>query len=118
MNDGVVLHVLPDYIATVIVNDEIVQLNVTTAEEVQLVVNNGVPGPVGPTGAPGGITDYQHIQSVAAATWTIPHNLGRKPTVTLFDVGGNVFIASIQHLSANTCVVYNAVAIAGSALCI
>ncbi|HNV18254.1 MAG TPA: hypothetical protein PKJ52_01275 [Rectinema sp.] len=30
-------------------------------------------------------TGYVHTQSVAMATWTINHNLGRRPNVVLYD---------------------------------
>lgn len=56
-------------------------------------------------------------QSIAADTWTINHNLGYRPQVTLFDVGNSVFNAQIDHPSVNQTIVRMAsgVAIAGSA---
>ena len=33
----------------------------------------------------GGYAGYTHTQSTALAIWTVPHNLNRKPTVTVVD---------------------------------
>lgn len=42
----------------------------------------GPQGPQGPTGATGGV--YEHVQSSAAATWTITHNLGTRAFFVVF----------------------------------
>lgn len=46
---------------------------------------------------------YQHDQSVAATTWSITHNLGRKPVFdVLVDIGGNltkVFPEYVEYVS-------------------
>lgn len=60
---------------------------------------------------------FEHTQSAPSATWTINHNLGFRPSVTLFTVGGVEFEAEIIHLSDNQCVVYIATSIAGQARC-
>lgn len=72
----------------------------------------GVPGVAGPAGvAPA----YVHTQSSAATTWTIPHNLGFRPTVSITTTGGLAVIGDVQHLSDNTLVLSFAVALAGTA---
>lgn len=60
---------------------------------------------------------YLHDQAAASDMWTINHNLGFRPSVTLFTVGGVEFEAEIIHLSDNQCIVYIATSIAGQARC-
>lgn len=59
----------------------------------------GIPGPPGPPGRPGasGGDIYEHEQTAPAATWTIPHGLGRKVSVTLFDSTGRQVYADIEQ---------------------
>lgn len=76
------------------------------------VVEQGPPGPPGPPGSGGGLTVSQPTPS---AQWTINHNLGYKPAVDLFDVGGNEFDAEVLHLSNNTLQVNLLVPLAGFA---
>lgn len=77
------------------------------------VVGLGARGPAGTSGAGG----YTHTQSAASATWTINHNLGRKPAVTLLTTGGVEFEGQVTHTSDNQAVVSLAAAIAGTARC-
>lgn len=58
---------------------------------------------------------YTHIQASASDTWTINHNLGFKPSVEPFTVGGAEFDATVQHTSNNQTVVYLTIPLAGSA---
>lgn len=74
----------------------------------------GERGPPGPQGLAAG---YLHTQSSANATWTINHNLGFKPSVHLYTVGGLQFDGQIVHMSDNQCVVSLETAIAGFARC-
>lgn len=84
--------------------------------DVQTVV---VRGPAGPPGAGGGAADsYTHNQSSASATWTINHNLGRLPIVTLLTPGLVEFEAELVHTSNNQCIAYLATPLAGQARCI
>lgn len=57
-----------------------------------LKVMQGLAGPPS-----SGSQEYQ--QPSASDTWTIAHNLGRKPLVDVFSVGGLTMIASVIHLS-------------------
>lgn len=47
----------------------------------------------------GGI--YTHNQGSSASTWTITHNLGYYPSVTVVDNGDNVVIGDVSYISAN-----------------
>lgn len=45
---------------------------------------------------------YIHTQSVSASTWTINHNLGFNPAVSIVDSGENVVIGDVTYISTNT----------------
>lgn len=47
------------------------------------------------------ITTYVHEQSLPLALWTIEHNLGRFPSVTIVDSANDVVIGEIHYLSEN-----------------
>lgn len=48
---------------------------------------------------------YVFDQGVASDTWTITHNLGKKPSVTVVDSADNVFYPAVQYIDLNTLVV-------------
>tara|TARA_B100000902_G_C27179490_1_gene848177 strand:- start:163 stop:417 length:255 start_codon:yes stop_codon:yes gene_type:complete len=48
----------------------------------------------------GSIT-YVHVQSSSSDTWVITHDLGRFPSVTVIDSGGNVLTAAVTYNSEN-----------------
>lgn len=77
-----------------------------------LVSAVGVQGPPGPSGS---AAAYVHTQSSASTTWTINHNLGFVPSVSLYTVGGVEFEAEVVNVSNNQCVVYLVTALAGTA---
>lgn len=85
-------------------------VQVTLPTVVTTVVTVGQQGPAGTPGA-----GYVHTQAVAASIWTINHNLGFTPAVTVFTVGGMQMIAEVLHTSINQTLVYLASAMAGSA---
>ena len=45
---------------------------------------------------------YTHIQVVAASTWTINHNLGYYPAVSIVDSGENLVMGDVTYISTNT----------------
>lgn len=61
---------------------------------------------------------YTHRQRAAAAVWTIPHNLGRRPLVTVLSIGGVVLMAGVVHLSENTLQVVLDDPYPGEAICL
>ena len=89
-----------------------INLTITAPEPVRVVH-------IGQQGAPGisGGAVYTHIQSVAASTWTINHNLNAKPSCSLFDLGGNEFAGNKTHLNPNQIQVTLTSPIAGTARC-
>jgi hypothetical protein len=58
---------------------------------------------------------YQHNQVSAAGVWTINHNLGFRPSVSILDTGGNEIEADVRHTSTNQLVIYFAIPLAGVA---
>lgn len=62
--------------------------------EVERDGGGGGPGP-------GGIS-YVHNQGAVASTWTIAHNLGWYPNVTVIDSGGLVVEGDLSYPNINT----------------
>lgn len=44
---------------------------------------------------------YTHTQGIASTTWSITHNLGRYPSVSIVDTGGNIIYGHAQYVSEN-----------------
>jgi hypothetical protein len=73
---------------------------------------------VGPPANGGaGAASYLHPQPTASATWTINHNLGYRPAVSVLSVGGMLMLAEVQHTSVNQAVVYFDQPTSGQAAC-
>lgn len=68
-----------------------------------VVAFNGERWTVSPnaTGGAGGTDFFQHDQPSPAPVWTINHNLGRRPSVTVRSVGGLKVEPDILHVSDN-----------------
>jgi hypothetical protein len=62
----------------------------------------------------GGAT-FTHSQPSSSSTWTITHNLGRFPSVTIVDSAGNVQIGEVLYTSSNSITVTFASAFGGYA---
>jgi hypothetical protein len=68
----------------------------------------GVQGVQGTKGDPGTIQSiatyvaYEHTQGAASASWTINHNLGFKPNVTVVDSAGNIVEGEITYTNSNS----------------
>lgn len=84
--------------------------------EPAITVRVGVPGLQGPPGA-GGDLYHRHDQTVAAATWTINHNFGRRAAVAVFSPGGRAMLAEILHVSDMQALAIFDQPTAGYALC-
>jgi hypothetical protein len=74
----------------------------------------GVAGPAGATG-PAGDATYVHTQMVAAATWTIVHNLGKFPAVVVIDSAGTVVEGDVAYVDADTVILRFSAAFGGTA---
>lgn len=62
-----------------------------------------------------GNVTYTHSQASPSATWTIAHNLGRRPSVTIVDSAGNVQIGEVLYNSDNQITVTFAASFGGYA---
>jgi len=45
--------------------------------------------------------NYIHYQAVAATTWSITHNLGKNPSVTIVAATGDQVIGQVEYIDAN-----------------
>jgi hypothetical protein len=89
---------------------QVVEIDRPTQAAVVEVIH---PGPQGP---PGEVANsYTHSQPVPSPTWTMPHNLGFRPSVELLNSGGQEIEGDILHLSENVCIAYFNQPIAGLA---
>ena len=60
---------------------------------------------------------YRHVQSVAATTWTINHNLHKFPSVTVADSAGTEIWADVQFPTDDQAIVIFSVPFSGEAYC-
>lgn len=69
--------------------------------------------------ASSGATDktYRHVQAEASATWTINHNLGKRPTISIVDSAGTVVIGDVHYNSDAQCIASFSAPFAGEAYC-
>lgn len=75
----------------------------------------GLQGPPGPAGVAG---QYVHTQSVASPIWTVNHNTGRRPVVTILTVGGIEMFGQVVHVDSNQLQCLFDQAESGTAICI
>ena len=61
--------------------------------------------------------NYTHNQSVASAVWSVTHDLGRYPSVTVVDSSGAEVKGDVQYTSANTLEIRFSAPFAGKAYC-
>lgn len=81
-----------------------------------LLPYGGLQGPQGiPGEASGGDLSYLHEQASASATWTITHNLGKYPSVTVVDSAGDECEGNVNHVSLTQTVITFSAAFAGRA---
>jgi len=66
-------------------------------------------------GIPGDDKHFTFDQATPSATWTISHNLNKRPSVTVVDSGGNEWQTAVEHISPNQCVVRFSAPFAGRA---
>lgn len=76
----------------------------------------GPEGPQGPAGEDGsGDRTYVHTQTTASATWTIDHNMGKRPSVDVADSAGTKVMGRVTWPSGNRVVVIFSAPFAGQA---
>lgn len=72
-----------------------------------LVLAPLIQGPTGPRG-PQGNEPIRFDVSVASGSWTVAHNLGRVPAVSVYLGGGELALADIQADSTHVSAVFAA----------
>ncbi len=91
----------------------------------------GPAGPAGPTGATGpagepgaagiaaeevaALVSYTHTQSVPSSSWTIAHDLGFYPNITVFDSADSMIEGAVTHTNSSSLTVTFSAAISGRA---
>src|SRR5262252_4632543 len=96
-------------VAVIDANNVRVTFNVQPTNDVNVVVAAGIPATT-PN------LSYRHVQSTAATTWTINHNLGFRPNVAVVDSTGNViYPGNIQYTSSTQVVLTFSAAVGGEA---
>ena len=76
----------------------------------------GVQGPTGPEGPSGeGDLNYTHNQTSPSTEWTITHNLGKFPSVSVTDSSGNLWQTEVDYVNQNSLIVRFSAAFSGKA---
>jgi len=78
----------------------------------------GPTGPTGPAGPAGQISLYVHNQGTAAPNWTVTHNLGHFPAVTVVDTGNNTIMPDCHFVDQNSLTLAFGSATSGKAYCL
>lgn len=73
----------------------------------------GPQGPVGPAGE--GDLNFTYDQPSPSDEWTITHNLGKFPSVSVTDSSGNLWQTEVDYVDQNTCIVRFSAAFSGKA---
>jgi hypothetical protein len=60
---------------------------------------------------------HVHSQAIESATWTVNHNFGFRPTVTVFDSTGAPVIAGVAHPNLNQAIITFVTPQTGSVRC-
>lgn len=87
---------------------ETIELEFQQPLSVELEFEAVIPGP-------GTQSTYTWNQGLALATWTIPHNLNRFPSVSVVDTLGNKVEPDVKWVDANIIQVIHGSAYAGKA---
>jgi hypothetical protein len=77
--------------------------------------DKGDTGPPGTGGGGGGGVNFEYTQGSPSATWSITHNLGVHPSVTVVDTGGTVVEPDVHYDSLNAITVSFGSATSGKA---
>jgi hypothetical protein len=90
-------------------------IEILTDDTIDIVISPAEPGPPGPPGPAS--ASFEFAQDNPLAEWVVNHNLGFRPTVTVFDPGGSAVTAAVLHVSLNQCRVSFALPATGRARC-
>ncbi|MFZ5548085.1 MAG: hypothetical protein ACOZJX_05270 [Pseudomonadota bacterium] len=96
----------------------VLEIVAAPAPEVIEIVDAGPQGPrgqPGPPGPPGGDLSTEFTQASAQAIWTIDHELGKYPSVTVVDSAGDTVEGAVSYPSIGRVIVRFSAAFAGTA---
>lgn len=80
----------------------------------RLTVDGVVTGPH-LSGGGGDDLHFTFAQDLASTSWSVVHNLGKFPSVTIIDSSGNVVFGDVNHTSDNALTISFATAFSGTA---
>lgn len=63
----------------------------------------------------GGDLNYLYLQTAPSATWSITHNLGKFPSVSIVDSAGTLYLSDIKYIDENSLTITFNAAFAGKA---
>lgn len=66
------------------------------------IARQGLQGRPGRDGADADL-HYRHVQSTPSASWTIAHNLGKRPSVSVVDSAGTNIVGNFEYVDDNNC---------------
>lgn len=89
-------------------------LNTTNKQSLVDAINEAAQSGGG-GGSVSSTPSFTYTQGSASDEWTIEHNLGKYPSVTIVDSGGNVVVGDVQYLSTNEISISFAGAFSGKA---
>lgn len=102
----------------IFVNTAITKVDVNTSVPTTTsVLISALQGPQGSPGSASVDKYYIHNQLVASATWTVLHNLSKKPSVTVVDSAGTVVVGDIVYVDDNTSIATFSAPFGGKAYC-
>ena len=112
---GILEHTLQEVL---VVGDSCKEL-VTEVARIELLTEGvqGPPGPPGPQGPSGGVggSIYEHHQPIASMVWTVAHNLGRRPSVSVTDNLGQIITGDVRYIDSNIIQIIHSVPTVGHA---
>lgn len=109
-----VIHI-PQQVSILLKNSVHEVVVVPSETRVVEVPAQGPPGPPGELAVGSGDLSYLHEQTTAAAVWTIQHNLGKYPSVTVVDSAGDECEGGVDYVGLNTVILTFSLAFSGRA---
>ena len=77
--------------------------------------DQGAQGTQGPTGPPASTAAFTYYQNIPSAQWTVVHNLGRRPSVTVIDSANDDWLPDAFYQDVNTVILTFGAAFSGVA---
>ncbi len=93
-------------------NDLFTDVLVVSPENKDVLAYNASSGKW--TSAP---SSYTHNQSSSSTLWTVTHNLGKFPSVTVVDSAGTWFVGDVSYTNENELTISFRYAFSGKAYC-